>query len=190
MCLQNKTDNPKDSIHQELQYIQSSKIQLWEFQCLKSAHLWARKEKVGAENQTQLPKATFHGVLRQEIETWCKTYFPFLVPWKYSSADWQRGCTEKISGSAKTGLIRLLENLQRRCIKFSAFWATTGGWREGLCELLRGNKQLEVSLVLIWVAPMTQRAAEHKGSGPSTFWKVHWAGTGLSYTFSVEENIP
>lgn len=98
--------------HQELKRIQSNKIQLWQFHRLKAAHLWARKEKVGAEKETQLPKATFHGVLRQEIETWCKTCFLFIVPWKYSSADWQRGRTQKISGSAKAGLIRLPENLR------------------------------------------------------------------------------
>lgn len=43
-------------------YIQSGKIQLREFQRLKPAHLWAREEKVGAGKETQLPKATFHGV--------------------------------------------------------------------------------------------------------------------------------
>lgn len=111
MCILNKTDNPKDTIYPELKKIESSKIQLGEFQCLPPTHLWVRKEKVGAGKEVQLPKDTFHGVRRRNIETWCNTYSLFIVPWKYSAADGKKDA-HRIRGSANRGLIQRLKNLR------------------------------------------------------------------------------
>lgn len=68
MRLANKTDNPKDYTSKaEIYSKQQNPVQ--RIQCFIAAHLWARKEKVGAGKETRLPKAKFHGVLRWEIET-------------------------------------------------------------------------------------------------------------------------